>query len=564
MDADPAVPLPRVVRVFAPGSLELWRAALDRPEADVQTQAAVTIASAHERGMPGLAGTAGALRQTLDKPGQFAAVKVAAARALATLDAKDAAPSLLTHSRGGDADFRAVAEPALARWKHPPAADYWLERLAEPPPYGRGTVLAMRGLAALPEARAAGPLLKLVRSAEVPAATRVEAARAVGVIQPVGLTVEAGNLFGSGGRTERLCAVWLLRWHSGEVAELALSRFTADPEPAVAGPAADRLFELNPNHAANNADDLLASRGAEVRAVAVAALIRVPTVDRVRTLADRLSDPHPAVRSLARKGLRQLADRPNLRAAVVADGVRVLAGSDWRGQEQAAVLLAQLDHKPAAERFVELLKADRGEPTVAAAWGLRVLAVKETLPAVLAHVQNTEKGLRKEWPSEDALYRRMPRHLVDRQMCQLVQFLARADHRPAEETFVGLVPRGVRPFFTAIGPQTRAAAIWGLGRFHAGKPDVDLVGLIEGRLTGDPGLGQDRPEVRRMAAVALGLMKAESSLKALDVYTSRETPTADPVAHACRWAEAAITGRKLEPPGPFEVLQRDPFLSPAK
>ena len=49
----------------------------------------------------------------------------------------------------------------------------------------------------------------------------------------------------------------------------------------------------------------------------------------------------------------------------------MLATPRWRALEQATILLAVLDHKPAAPRLVDLLRFERPEVFVAAAWGLR-------------------------------------------------------------------------------------------------------------------------------------------------------------------------------------------------
>ena len=63
------------------------------------------------------------------------------------------------------------------------------------------------------------------------------------------------------------------------------------------------------------------------------------------------------------------------------------------------ILLAQLDHKPAAARFVELLQFDRPEVFVAAAWGLRKLDVPETLPGVASYVKSRAQQLLSGQPS---------------------------------------------------------------------------------------------------------------------------------------------------------------------
>src|SRR4051794_5181502 len=82
MDHDPGLPFAREVKVYSPKLLGLWLAALDRPDADTKCRAALTIARAHERGMPGLAAAVGPLLRELDRPDQNPAVPAAVARAL--------------------------------------------------------------------------------------------------------------------------------------------------------------------------------------------------------------------------------------------------------------------------------------------------------------------------------------------------------------------------------------------------------------------------------------------------------------------------------------------------
>src|SRR5262245_9659051 len=138
MYREPQVPVARTVKTFPKGLTELWLAALDRPEREVRSQAALAIAAAHEAGMPGLGVATGPLTKLLDRPDEHPAVLTAAARALVALDARDAAPVLLRLARSGDLDLRELVEPALARWDYRPARDIWLDRLTHPPPHGRG------------------------------------------------------------------------------------------------------------------------------------------------------------------------------------------------------------------------------------------------------------------------------------------------------------------------------------------------------------------------------------------------------------------------------------------
>src|SRR5262249_25892909 len=151
-------------------------------------------------------------------------------------------------------------------------------------------------------------------------------------------------------------------------------------------------------------------------------------------------------------------------ATVIAEGTRLLGMQGWRGLEQSALLLAQLDHKPAARRLVELLTADRPEVFITAAWGLRKLAVAETLPDALRHVEATRKL------SEVSRF--------DHQISQLNQFLGQQKYAPADALLRQFIPH-------RMGPQideSRAAAVWALGLIHEGKTDPALVRDLEARL----------------------------------------------------------------------------------
>src|SRR5205085_256961 len=136
-----------------------------------------------------------------------------------------------------------------------------------------------------------------------------------------------------------------------------------------------RLTEVDPKLVVPALGHVLASPDPEVRSLAVEVLRREPSAAHATLLAERLDDAHPDVRRKARRSLEELAAKKDLRDHVLAEALRVLGGRQWRGLEQAAVLLTQLDHKPAAKRFVELLPFDRPEVSVTVAWGLRRLAV---------------------------------------------------------------------------------------------------------------------------------------------------------------------------------------------
>jgi HEAT repeat protein len=104
--------------------------------------------------------------------------------------------------------------------------------------------------------------------------------------------------------------------------------------------------------------------------------------------------------------------------------------------------------------------------------------------------------------------------------------------------------------FNPAGVETRAAAAWALGFISEGKPNPDLIGLLEARLTdnnpGPGGMEDDR--VRQMAAVSLGRIKAKDSLPTLRRFYEGK-PTLQTVNNACGWAIEQITGEPVPTPG---------------
>lgn len=585
MYASPELPTARVVTVFRDAK-GLWLRALQRPEADFRCKAADAIALAARRGVTGLETTVAPLWDALDLPDQHPAVRLAIAKALIELDARKAAPSLLRQALAGGNDLREIVEPALARWKYRDAGPAWLARLQDSTTPPRSLVLAIQGLAALEEDKAADRLRELVLSDQAIPAVRLEAARALGSLRGNGLEDDAARLAADTsprGLVARLAAATLLRGHRGDKTVRLLQRLTDDKEPAAAAVALARLMELGPE-LVPGPERLAASADANVRLLVVDVLFRRPTEEHLRLLRDRLDDVHPAVRVKARQRLHESAARQELRNPVIAAATQALEKTSWRCQEQAAILLAQLDHKPAAKRLVELLASDRAEVGVTAAWAVRKLAIPETLPQVLRHVEATLgqlEGTSRPAPAPVEPPRRgrqpggraprggpspaaraeMPAWGIDFRLAQLNQFMGQQRHAPASALLRRFVPRGGA---SAQLSESRAAAIWALGMIYDGKSVPDLATALEGRLNDHPPppAFPEAPPVLRMSGVTLGRLRAKQALASLQQYCQTQEATGTAIHDACGWAIEQLTGEVLRPPKMIQRIERDWFLSP--
>jgi HEAT repeat protein len=560
MYRNPDLPGPKEVSVFPEGAKELWLKALQRPEAEMKYRAAGAIARAHRQGVQGMETAVAPLLAVLDAPDQHPAARRAVADALVALEARGAAPSLFKQAQEGDIALREVVEPALARWDYRPARAVWLERLRGPATPHRALILAMRGLAAVREGQAADRLRELALSGRAPGPVRLEAARALGALRSEGLEADAERLAADSsprGVVGRLAAAALLQGHRGESAVRVLQQLARGPEPAAVALAAGRLLELGPELALPVLDRLLASPDAKVRLLGVEALRRLPAEKHVRPLADRLDDPHPEVRRKAREALRELAGKKELRDSVLAEATRVLGTRQWRGLEQAAVLLTQLDHKPAAGRLLALLEFDRPEVFVTAAWCLRKLAVPATLPAALAYVEAESKRrlARVNLPNRPGA----PVEMIDHQLSQLNQFLGEQKYRPADGVLRRFVPRADG----RLEGESRAAAVWALGLLHEGREAPELVGPLQARMRDLRSTPPEFPQVRQMCAITLARTRAKGALPTLRAgYAGK--PTDDPVNNACGWAVQQLTGEAVPTPATIRKVQRDWFLTPGR
>jgi HEAT repeat protein len=351
------------------------------------------------------------------------------------------------------------------------------------------------------------------------------------------------------GSVAQLAAAVLLRKHRGDEAAGILRRLAAEADPAAAAIALEGMLDDDPRRVLPLLPRLLASPDTTLRTLGIEAHRRHPLPEHIAPVAELLDDLHPQVRIRARNVLLQVAQRAEHGEAVRGQAMRLLATERWRALEQAAILLALLDHKQAAPRLVELLRGERPEVYLTAAWALRKLAVPETLPAQLHEIDRRwQRSLK---PDVNEAY-----PMIDRQVSQLAQSLGQARYAPAAPVLARSVPKRWN-----IGPESRAAAIWALGLIHQKAPPADLVEELIGRVTDENVFEPEDENVRRMSAIALGRMKAPEAVSAVRKYYPRKL-SLDPFMNACGWALQEIAGEPLPRSGTVDVFQTGWFLEP--
>jgi HEAT repeat protein len=376
----------------------------------------------------------------------------------------------------------------------------------------------------------------MVRDPSRDVGLRLAAAEAAGQVGGDRLSAVADELArgqGAPAGFSRLLAVRLLAGQADESAIETLQRLARDPEPAVAAAALARLDAILPAMALPIAKGAIESADAGLRRTAATIVSRPADRDTIELLGRLLGDPNPSLRRFITGQLVAVGLDDSLREAVATRAMRWLEVDDWRGAEQATLVVGSLDHEPAAARLVELLRHSREEVAVTAAWALRKLQAAEALGPMLARAEELERLTLAQTPVPYG----------DRQASQLHQAFGEAGYRPAQPLLrrhlAGPTQKGPdRP------ESARAAAVWALTLLHADEPDPALARVLVERMAADEATPPELPLVRRMAAVGLGRLKAAEHLPALRKVAERDGVNSE-IGYSCFWSIERLTGEAI-------------------
>lgn len=553
MDSDPKLQLPKPVKNFDPNLTALWMEALKRPEIDMQRMAAETIARAHLRGFPDLAKAVPRLEEILLADASHPAARFAAARALIVLESRDLSDKLFEASQTYGTDLRQLIEPALAVWDNASAKAVWIERLGSAETRPRDLILAVRGLGKVREQSTLPGLLSITNDLTRNSSVRLEAASSAGKIAETGLEQDAKRL-ARNARTplfvNQLCAIRLLAHHSSEGAKQLLIELASHDEPAVAAAALQRLNEIDYSLVLPLAETAIRNSDPQVRRQGAMCLLRIPAVSHIAPLSQLLADPHPGLRREVCEGLYELSEKPGFSEPILDAAMRVLAGDKWQGHEQAALLLGTLEHKPAADRLVELLESPRVEVRIPAVWALRKVAVPKTIPALIDQARRlTERRRNENQPG------------LDEQVAHLFEALGVLRAKDAMPLLLEYVPK------TWAQKLSRGAAFWAIGRLKEGTRDAKLEAALAERILDFEPSPSEKIIVKEMSAIALGRMQAVDQAKmmrqyAMGDYIEERLVVQGRLKLALGWAIRELTGEELPPPKPLTVSQGSWFLEP--
>lgn len=518
--------------VFPDVLLELWTRALQRPDAELQRMVIDSMTIAHQQGLSGVSTLRPKLREIVNAPDQNPELVRSAAHALIVLGRAEDGQLLGDIAIRYGGTVAQVIEPGLAKWKSTAMQAAWVERLRTPTTGASSLLLAMEGLGALKLDGAKETLVDWVTRPQAAVRLRLAAARALAQLNSDGLVELATKLRSSDVDAEPLTgilAIELLKEQTDTDAIELFQTLLDSPTLAVQSGALTQLQRISPDQVDVSIDRFASSRDVGLRFACARSMIATDKLTRIQTLASMLDDENPTLRREVAAGLVKLGSVPGLRDQVLSRVVAVLAQDSWRGCEQAAVVLAKLNHAPAGPRMVELLAHERGEVKVATAWGLTQLRIGELLPDMLERAQFVYDGFR-----TGKLNQSMP-GLVD-QITHL--FIAMGDQRysPAEPLMRAYLPKDI-----SLGVHSRAAAAWALGMIHEDDPQEDLITVMLERLNDTQSLQPEMSEVRQMCAVSMGRMRAETAIASLRKNAGSEAIP----SRACDWAIEQLTGESV-------------------
>ncbi len=525
-------------RLLDPRMQELWRAGLGQEDAETRRIAARALGAAAGAEADWLASFFPKLAElAANDPSPI--VRLAAAEALITLDARPQAPAVLALNDTDAPAMILLTDPALARWNVTQAKERWQARAADAT---RPASVRCSAIASLQTIGSTGDadLFSTLALRQDHAAVRLAAARAlVAMGQPVVFLepLPTGNI------TDALVSVTLSSLLPVPRQRPLLISLAQHEDVGVARAAMSQLLRIDPGAVLALPQRLPADPG--VQAIRVQALASDPTPPSVLAAVESLNQPEPIVTAAARTSLTQLATHADLLPALH-KALRELAVSEQPAtvKAQAWIMLAITGDASSLPALAALLDAPELVLRQAAILGLTTLGGATAGDALLARATAVESRLRE--PGATGLLQVTPGPFpppptMEDELGWLLQAMARLNHTPASPLMLRVL--GSRPVF---GPGLRAVAAWSLGHLSGDAQAEAVRRVLVDRLK-DDGLDPEDEHVRAYAAVALGLRQWADRQEDLAKLTTQDS-TLPELSAAARWSLTHRGQARLIPP----------------
>lgn len=396
-------------------------------------------------------------------------------------------------------------QKALIRWRSDVALDHWRKVVLNPSSPAVITAIAIEGLGNVGTNEDQKTLNDILESESASIELRSLAAESLGKIQSSGLSALARKYLESNLPGKDMIAAYLLIQHSDdESLQLLLSVHDKGASTAKRI-AANCLARESPKVAEELMIAWKSDPDTHFRELAIQVASVSEPSKTLHVASSMLHDDEDRLRNLARLQLLNLASmhREEIDAIIQTE----LEGNDWKGMEQAIILLAELGDASKCERLLELFDHPQAEVHMHAAWALRDLSQPGPLldrirEKAFSLTDSLEKGTRTFEKSEIIM------------LSLMLETFGRHQHEPAFAILEKYIPKND----FKMGNLARCSAIWSIGQIRKNSNDPDLRAKLRERIKDLP---PDKPEnylVRFVCILALGEFGFKDSKEIIDQF----------------------------------------------
>jgi hypothetical protein len=226
----------------------------------------------------------------------------------------------------------------------------------------------------------------------------------------------------------------------------------------------------------------------------------------------------------ARDALLGHAEESMWAEAIQGKVTAALQSQKWWEVEQAAIMVASLKMTSAESQLFSLLKHERSEVYIAAAWALRVVAES---PEVLRKILDYAKE-KTDYIFQSSILMDPEYHHV----AHLFELIAIKKLPGGKEMLQRFVKKN-----TKIGLTTRLSALWGVGQYLENNPESDMSSAYAVIIADKFGPGAELDVVRYAAMVGMGYFADPTTKNAI---MALQEGNGTPIRLAQDWALSRI------------------------